>query len=285
MKQTAKPFTALPCQHAGIEAVQADTRLTFGRHTHETFGVGLMLHGAQTSASGRGQVQSTAGDLITVNPGEVHDGAPLGYGARSWAMLYADPALVSSLAHDISIEGQALPVEFGQPVLRDAYAARLFSHCWSAMTARAHSADPAQGEACLLLLLAHLLRAKADGTIAIPSGVALAKASMDDDPAGRHTLAALAEAAGLSRYTFLRGFARSTGLTPHAYLLQRRLHLARSLIAGGTALAKVAAQCGFADQSHLTRAFVRSFGLAPGAFSVQMRSVSGNGSLRNFVQD
>ena len=88
-----------------------------------------------------------------------------------------------------------------------------------------------------------------------------------DDPVAAPTLAVLAQTAGLSRYQFLRGFARATGLTPHAYLMQRRLHRARQLIARGARLAEAAAVSGFADQSHMTRLFVRSFGMGPGTYA------------------
>ena len=84
-------------------------------------------------------------------------------------------------------------------------------------------------------------------------------------------LAALAAEAGLSRFQFLRGFARDTGLPPHAYLIQRRLSLARHLIAQGTALADAAAGAGFADQSHMTRAFVRAFGVTPAQYAGAVR--------------
>lgn len=78
---------------------------------------------------------------------------------------------------------------------------------------------------------------------------------------------ALAHRAGLSRYALVRSFARAIGLTPHAYLVQRRLQHARSLIAQGTPLGEAALASGFADQSHLTRLFVRSYGLTPGAYA------------------
>jgi AraC-like DNA-binding protein len=74
----------------------------------------------------------------------------------------------------------------------------------------------------------------------------------------------LARETGLSRFQVLRGFVRVTGLTPHAYQVQRRVALARGLIARGRPLAEVAATCGFADQSHMTRQFVRIYGVSPG---------------------
>ena len=44
-------------------------------------------------------------------------------------------------------------------------------------------------------------------------------------------------------------------------------HIARRLIAGGAALAEAAAESGFADQSHMTRAFVSRYGLTPGTYA------------------
>ncbi|WP_449405942.1 helix-turn-helix domain-containing protein [Massilia phosphatilytica] len=57
----------------------------------------------------------------------------------------------------------------------------------------------------------------------------------------------------------LRQFAGATGLTPHAYLIQRRIEAARALLARGAALADAAAASGFADQSHMTRIFIRTY--------------------------
>jgi AraC-like DNA-binding protein len=93
--------------------------------------------------------------------------------------------------------------------------------------------------------------------------VARARARIDADPAARLTLAELAREAGLSRFQLIRGFARATGLTPHAYILQQRLALARQLILSRRDLAEVALLTGFYDQSHLTQYFVRQFGVTP----------------------
>ncbi|HAI29586.1 MAG TPA: AraC family transcriptional regulator, partial [Thalassospira sp.] len=88
-----------------------------------------------------------------------------------------------------------------------------------------------------------------------------------------HSLDDLANATGLSKFQTLRDFTRATGLTPHAYLIQRRIDLARTMIKSGDTLADIASAAGFADQSHLNRHFVRAFGLTPGRYA---RAVRGN---------
>jgi AraC-like DNA-binding protein len=71
----------------------------------------------------------------------------------------------------------------------------------------------------------------------------------------------------MNPFQTIRMFARATGLTPHAYLVQRRIELARDLIRQRVALADVAMTAGFSDQSHLARTFVARFGYTPGTYA------------------
>lgn len=262
-----KRFKLMRCRRSGVEAVEADTTLAFGRHTHEQFGVGLIERGAHRSASGRGVVEACAGDIITVNPGEVHDGAPLGDGGRAWRILYFDPGIVIAAVADIT-EGKARAgLEFSRPALSDPRIGKRFQELYSAMTTGDASQDDLRVDETLLMLLGDLLQPASGGEGSVPAGIASARSLIDDDPAAALTLDALARQADLSRYQFLRSFARATGLTPHAYLMQRRMHRARQLIANGARLSDAAASSGFADQSHMTRLFVRSFGMAPGVYA------------------
>jgi hypothetical protein len=103
-------FVMLRSALAGVQAVAAHSRHAFARHTHEQFGIGVMRLGAQVSHSGRGQVQAGPGHVITVNPGEVHDGAPIG-GARAWQMLYLDPGVVARAAADLRADGRGYEFE------------------------------------------------------------------------------------------------------------------------------------------------------------------------------
>lgn len=273
-------FTMPRCRLAGAEAVAADSALAFARHSHERFGIGLIERGAQRSASGRGPVEAGAGDLITVNPGEVHDGAPLGGAGRAWRMLYMEPAVVAAAVATVT-RGRRREAELPRPVLRPALCgpgpAATFRRLYRTATegGTEGSTDALLREELLLALLAGLLREEgAPGEGArrpLPPGIARARALIEADPARPLSLAELAQAAGLGRFQLLRGFARATGLTPHAYLVQRRLDMARRLIAAGTPLAEASAAAGFADQSHLTRSFTRRYGLTPGAYAAAVR--------------
>jgi len=86
-------------------------------------------------------------------------------------------------------------------------------------------------------------------------------------------LTALADVAAMSVYHFARCFRETVGLSPHAYVLSRRILRARALLARSQdGLADVALACGFSSQAHLTTAFHRSLGVTPGGYRRSIRS-------------
>lgn len=92
-----------------------------------------------------------------------------------------------------------------------------------------------------------------------------AKDLLESRLSGDLSLQELASECGLSASHFSRAFKASTGVTPSAWLQQRRLEAAlRLLHSSFMPLATIALACGFADQSHLTRAFKQSYGVPPG---------------------
>jgi AraC-like DNA-binding protein len=254
---------------AGIDAMSASTERSFPRHTHDQYGIGLVDSGGHGSWSGRGQVEAGPGAFICVNPGEVHDGRALGGRPRSWRILYFEPGVIEETRADI-LEGTHASLTFAAPVFADSALRGVFERAFAHATARTRSQMAC--ETAVLQLVAHLGIHAAPRTTreARPTAcIRRARDRIDADPAATLTLTELAREARLSRYQLLRAFARELGLTPHAYILQRRIALARQLIRGGRALAEVAAVAGFYDQSHLHRCFVRQFGVTPRRYAVR----------------
>jgi AraC family transcriptional regulator len=87
---------------------------------------------------------------------------------------------------------------------------------------------------------------------------------MEREPDGLLTLRALADAAGLSPYHFLRTFSAITGTTPHQYILRARLRRAAvRLRVEDTRILDIALGCGFDDLSNFNKAFRAEFGSSP----------------------
>ena len=80
------------------------------------------------------------------------------------------------------------------------------------------------------------------------------------------SLDAVARAAGLSRYHFLRVFKRETGLSPHLFRTLRRIDRAKQLLCRGIAPVEAALMVGFSDQSHFANTFRRYTGATPGQY-------------------
>lgn len=102
------------------------------------------------------------------------------------------------------------------------------------------------------------------------------------------TIAELAGMMGLAESHLIRAFHREFGLPPHAYQMRLRLAAACELLSCGLSVSSVAFECGFADQSHLSRNFKAVYGLTPAAWAsavaTGVRRSSRQGALRSIAR-
>jgi AraC family transcriptional regulator len=126
--------------------------------------------------------------------------------------------------------------------------------------------------AALALHLAQHYSTRSGATRQLTGGVAEASLRrvleyIQANLAGDLHLQELAEVADLSTFHFAKLFKRSTGCSPHQFVLQRRLERAKDLLRNPRiSLSEVSLRAGFADQSHLSNVFRRFVGLTPARF-------------------
>lgn len=96
----------------------ANSMRSFPRHTDDQYGIGIVDAGGHASWSGRGQVEAGPGNVISVNPGEVHDGPAIGRRSRTWRILYCDPGVIGDVLTDI-LDGRHARFTFAAPVFAD----------------------------------------------------------------------------------------------------------------------------------------------------------------------
>ena len=86
------------------------------------------------------------------------------------------------------------------------------------------------------------------------------------------SIQALANIASLSMYHFARAFKQSEGMTPHEYLIRRRVQRTKDLLAEtDLSLSEIALASGFSDQSHCARRFREHVGVTPSSYRWSLR--------------
>jgi AraC-like DNA-binding protein len=252
----------------GLDGLAARfTTHRYAPHTHDTWVMGAVVAGCEAFACGGVRHRAGPGQVCVVAPGEVHDGEPVG-GGYEYRMLYPSVGLVGGLARELAERPCGTP-RFAAPVLDDPGLAARFAEAHARL---GEAPDDLVGEELLCGAVAALLRrhgrldAPGPGRDREPGGVALARAVIDARHAEPLSLAELAAAAGLTRFRLIRAFKREVGLTPHLYLVDRRVRAARAHLRRGRGPAEAAVLAGFSDQSHMTRAFKARLGVTPAVF-------------------
>lgn len=230
----------------------------FEPHRHDTYAIGITTAGVQTFRY-RGTLRvSLPGQLQILHPDETHDGAAGTADGFGYRILYFAPELVRD-----ALDGCALPF-VADPVQKPTPATDLVAFLLADIDEPI--SDLAQAE--LAATLADTLRSLSGRPDHRPVTIDLRAVELALDYLAAHAreqtrASTLEQITGTDRFTLARHFRRAFGTSPDRYRTMRRLALARTAIENGLPLAQAAAHAGFADQSHMTRQFKRTYGLTP----------------------
>jgi AraC-like DNA-binding protein len=234
-------------------------------HLHEEWQFGVLETPSKLSLGAFRRYSAHADDVTIVHPYDVHsEGVELGVPPK-WRMLYVAPSVVSELC------GGEAP-RFRGPVVTDPAAAAELRELLRL------SEDGTMKGAEFLSRVGHWLKqllARHVEDIAAPKrvpAVERARAYLQNRPTQSVTLPEVGAIAGVTVSYLVRSFSRAVGLPPGSYHAQVRLARARRLLAEGKSATWVAYECGFADQSHLSRRFKECHGVTPGRFQEQYQA-------------
>jgi AraC-like DNA-binding protein len=236
--------------------------IAFAPHRHDRYALGITSHGVQAFGYRGARRICLPGQLHLLHPDEQHDGMPADRGGFGYRIVYVSPELVRAASATGRLPFVADPVYD-----RGRAAARLASVLADLLDDIDEPIEPLRAVDAAVGIADGLSRL-ADRPTAAPRMLDLRAVGRARDYLISHitqvTPAGTLEAVtGIDRYSLVRHFRAAYGTTPDRFRLLRRLDLARAAIERGRPIATVAADTGFADQSHLTRQFTRAFGLPP----------------------
>jgi AraC-like DNA-binding protein len=252
-----------------IECLRANyVTHSFARHTHDGFAIGVIERGGEVFNYRGKQNRAGRGQVILINPGEVHDGQGAGDDGWAFSIFYADPKVLQRAAMEITGKNVSIPF-FKEAVVDDKISSRKLLRLHRTIE---NSNSILERESLILATFAELISRQSvlvpisAETGREPTAILRAKTYIEENYAENFSLTELASFAQLSRFHLIRVFKKHTGLSPHAYLEQIRVNRAKERLRSGAPIADTAYELGFVDQSHLTKTFKKFAGTTPGQY-------------------
>ncbi len=250
-------MTRVPSQHHQFERIEAFfSNHSYKPHRHDTYAIGQTLSGVQNFHY-RGALQhSLAGMTMVLHPDEQHDGEAGTTAGYHYRMIYIEPALIQSI-----LQGKPLPF-IQQGLSQDP---RLFQATQNLLLHK--HLDTLEEEDALFDLATRLCEvsdSKLQNTKTFDYRAAeTAREYILAYPQENLSLKDLEQQTDRDRWSLSRDFRLLFGTSPHRYMTMRRLESVKAYLSQGESLVNAAIRAGFFDQSHMTRHFIKAFGLSP----------------------
>lgn len=251
--------------HVELRKVDDGRNVCYAPHSHTQWSLGAITAGESTFRYRDDEYRLRAGSLVLMNPDWVHACNPIDDRPWAYLMLYVDADWLTHLRHAAGL--------LEAPRWQDIPTAVIAEPAWYQGYCRMAACllDPQrdlldkQSEVVeyLSALMHHLAGQPTHPRPMPPATLRELAAYLDEHAVEEVSLDALCQRTGYSPGHLIRAFKQHFGLTPHAYLINRRIQLGQRELKDGTPIAEVALNAGFSDQPHFQRTFKRLVAATP----------------------
>ena len=252
-------------------------KVTYTRHAHEHFSIGVVTTGRSYYHYGAETFEISAGTVVLMNPGDVHACNPIDNERWSYKMLYIDTPWLTDLQYQLGFSTDQGYRPFNTPYARDPVLYEGLLELYRTLVDE--QAEHLQKQSALVSYFSEVQQRLNPSPA--PMREVNHKLERAADYIREHCTQALklediCLAAELSPSYLIRAFKQYYGLTPHAFLVNRRIQFARTQLRDGKLIADVALAAGFADQAHFQRAFKQHFAATPGQYREVLKPSANN---------
>lgn len=253
-----------------LRKVADGRRVCYAPHSHNEWSLGLITAGESTFVYGDELHHVSAGDLILINPDKVHACNPVAGRAWAYLMMYVATDWLAAMRNRLALQDNSRWHDLGPAVLRNSRLANDYQNLAEVLLDTTPESEHKQQavESFLSDLMKQSALASPSDSQAATAPVAFRRlANWIDHHANESiSLRDLCTRSGLSATQVIRGFRLYFHLTPHAYLVNRRIQQGQRSLRHGAAIADAAQDAGFADQPHFQRTFKRLLATTPARY-------------------
>lgn len=246
----------------------ADGReVCYTRHAHEHFSIGAITTGRSTYIHEQSHFQVGTGTVVLMNPGDVHACNPIDNQPWSYLMLYVDTPWLTDLQHQLGFSHDLAFRRFSITHNRDTLLFDGLKALYEVLVDQQQEVLHKHSAAVEFFSEVQLRLNPVDPPLREPN-FKLERAAdyIRDNCTQMLKLEDICFAAQLSPSYLIRAFKQQYGMTPHAFLVNRRIQFAQDRLRRGELIADVALEAGFADQAHFQRAFKQHLAATPGQY-------------------
>lgn len=239
-------------------------KVCYARHSHAVFSIGAITAGQSTYLHEKTRQTIASGTVVLMNPGDVHACNPIDDQPWSYIMFYVDAHWLGGVQEACGVAGfQPVPATCStDPAL---FSGLLDLHRLLIDPSR-EALEKHQAAIAFFVLMQQRLGGFDAPLKKLNQRVERAAQYIDQHCLRAIRLEEICEAASLSQAYLIRAFEQHYHMTPHAYLINRRVQHAQAQLRQGELIADIAQQSGFADQAHLQRVFKKHLAATPGQY-------------------
>lgn len=256
---------ALPFIEA--RAIADGREVCYTRHSHEHFSIGAITAGRSTYIHEQSWFEVSTGTVVLMNPGDVHACNPINDQPWSYLMLYVDTPWLTDLQHQLGVSDDLAFRRFSVTHTPDVDLFEGLKDLYEVLVDPQQDVLHKHSAAVEFFTEVQLRLNPVDQPLREPNfKLERAAQFIREHCTQMLKLEDICEAAQLSPSYLIRAFKQHYGMTPHAFLVNRRIQFARDQLRNGKLIAEVALEAGFADQAHFQRAFKQHLAATPGQY-------------------
>lgn len=254
--------------HIELRKVVDGRKVCYDLHSHNHWSLGAITQGISTFINRDDSYHVRQGDLVLMNPDWPHACNPIENQPWAYLMLYVDTTWLTQLRYTEGLLQRPRWQDIANAVITDKHLYQ--GYCTMAATLLDDDRELLDKQTQVIEYLSTLMHTIDNQKLALdqqmPTTLKALANYLDEHFTEELSLDDLCTLSGYSPSHLIRRFKQYFGMTPHAYIINKRIQYGQQQLKKGISIIDTALDAGFADQAHFQRTFKRLVAATPNQY-------------------